>query len=104
MQHALHHVHANAASGNFGDLLGRAEAGAEDEVESFRFAQPRGFFGSRQPKFNGLGANLLRIDAAAIVGDFDDHLVAVVIGVQPDDSLRLLAQLCGVLRAAQCRG
>ena len=48
MQNALHYVHANAAAGNFGDLFGGAEAGAEDEIESLGFGQPGGFFRSRQ--------------------------------------------------------
>ena len=76
--------------------VGGAEAGPEDEVERLGFAQPRGFFGRRQSQFDGLGANLLRVDAAAVVGDFDDDLIAVVIGVQPDDALRRLAQFAAL--------
>src|SRR5579871_6939556 len=93
MQDALDDVHANAAAGDLGDLLGGAEAGAEDEIESLGFGETRGLFGSRQPKFDGLGADFLRVDAAAIVGDFDDNLVAVVVRVEADASMRGLAQL-----------
>src|SRR6202035_192499 len=32
----------------------------------------------------------LRVDAATVVGNFDDDLVPLVIGVQPDDALRRL--------------
>ena len=95
MQYALHDVHADAAAGDFGDLFGRAESGAKDEVESLGFGEPRGFFRRRQAKFDGLCANLLRVDAATVVGDFDDDLVAVVIGVQPHDSLRQACPACG---------
>ena len=104
MQHALHHIHAHAAAGDFGDLFGGAEAGAEDEVEGFGFVQARSFFRRGDAQLDGLGPNLLGIDAAAVVGDFDHDLVAVVIRVQPDHPLRRLAQLCGALRQAQCRG
>ena len=52
--------------------------------------------GRRHSQFDGLGANLLRVHAAAIVGDFDDDLIALVIRIQPDDTLRRLAQLAAL--------
>ena len=76
VQHALHDVHADAAPGNFGDLLGRAEAGTEDVIQGFGFRELGEFFRRRQPEFDGLGANLLDIDAASVVGN-REHDVAV---------------------------
>jgi hypothetical protein len=78
VQHALHHVHAHAASGNFGDLFRRAESGPEDEFHSFGFADARRFFGSHNSQFDRFGANLLDIDAASVVADFDHHLIALM--------------------------
>ena len=104
VQHTLHDVHANAPAGNFRDLLGGREARTEDIVEDLRFAQARSFFRGHHSQLNRLGANLLCVDAAPIVGDFDDHLVSMVIGVEAHDPLRILAQLCGVLPRVQYRG
>ena len=42
--------------------------------------------------------NFLRIDAAPVVADLDHHLVALVIRVQPDCSLRRLSRLCAAPR------
>ena len=55
-------------------------------------------------QFDGLGANFLSIDAAAIVADFDDHLVALMIGVQPDFALCGVCPELAALRPVQCRG
>src|SRR5579872_3414937 len=96
MQDALDDVHPNAAAGDLGDLLGGAEAGAEDEIESLGFGETRGLFGGGKTEFDGFGTDFLRVDAAAIVGDFDDNLVAVVVRVEADASMRRLAQLAAL--------
>ena len=50
VQHGLHHVQADAAAGDFGDLVRRAEAGPEDQFENLGFAQPvRLFLGVSSP-------------------------------------------------------
>src|SRR2546423_216633 len=98
VQHALHDIHADPASGNFGDLLGRAEAGTEDIIQGFGFRELGEFFRRRQPEFDGLGANLLDIDAASVVADFHDYLIPMVVGIQPNCSLRALAELAAFFR------
>ena len=98
VQYTLHHVHANPPPRDFGDLLGSAEAGAEDEVEDLSIVQPHDFFAGRHSQFQGLGANLLGVHAAAVVGDFDDDLIALVIRMQPDDPLRRFAQFAALVR------
>src|SRR5689334_17121270 len=45
MQNALDDIHANTTSGDFGDLFGGREAGAEDEVERFLLGELRRFVG-----------------------------------------------------------
>ena len=92
LEHALHHVHSDAASGNFGDFFCGAESGAEDEVQGLAFGQARRFFRRHHSQFERFGANFLGVDAAAIVADLDHHLIALVIGIQLDLSPRRLAQ------------
>ena len=41
MHHALHHIHADSAPGDFGDFLRRAEARPEHKIQHFRLAKPR---------------------------------------------------------------
>jgi hypothetical protein len=73
---AAHHVHADAAAGDVGHLRGGAEAGLEDEVVDLIVAEAvrRG----DQALLDGLGDDLVAIQAAAVVGDFDDHLARPV--------------------------
>ena len=44
MQYALHNIQTDAAAGNFGDLVRRAESRAENEIEDVGLAEPAGFF------------------------------------------------------------
>ncbi len=68
-----------------------AESGPEDEVQGLGFAQTRRFFRRQHSQFDRFAANLLRIDAPPIVANLDHHLIALVIGIQPDLSSRRLA-------------
>src|SRR5262249_4105864 len=86
-----HHIHADAAAGKLRYLVGRGEAGKEDEVQKLAVVQPARLFGCYQPRLDRLGANALRVDAAAVVGDLDDDLAALVEGVERDATLRRLA-------------
>ena len=47
-------------------------------------------------RLDRLCANPLRIDAAAVVRDFDDHLAPFVEGVQRQSSFRRLACCCSL--------
>ena len=87
----LDDVHADAAAADLGDLAGGAEAGVEDEVEGIAFAQALGLLGGDDAAIDGLADHGGQIDAAAVVAGFDDHLVALVIGVEADGSLGRLA-------------
>src|SRR5580704_7291496 len=91
MQDALYHIQTDAAAGDFGNLIGGAEAGAEDKIKNIRLAQTAGFLGLEQTSFDGAGLDSFRIDAAAVVADFHDDLIALVIGFQADRSSGRLA-------------
>ncbi len=70
--HALpHHVHAHAAAGDIGDLLGRRKTGLKDERENLGFAQAG--VGGNQAFFDRAPAHRFRIDAAAVVRNRDQH-------------------------------
>src|SRR5271165_1636916 len=93
VQHALDDVHSDATPGNFGDLGGRAETRTEDEIEGLGLVQQGSFLGRCEAEFDGFGANFPGIDAAAVVADLDDDLVALMIGVETDHALRRLTRL-----------
>ena len=82
----LDDIHADAASADLGDFAGGAQAGLEDEIEGVAVADPGGLLGAE----DGLGDSLLddhrEIDAVAVIADLDDHLVALVIGIEADGS------------------
>src|SRR5580692_4100805 len=99
MQDALHDVQPNAAAGNFGDLIRSAESRAEDEIHNVRFAEPAGFFPFQQASFDGSGLDFLRVDAAAVVADFHDDLIPLMVGLETDGSLRRLASASALFRA-----
>ena len=79
---ASHHIHADAAPRKVGNLVGGGEAGLEDQVDDFAVAE-RGI-GRDQLAFDGFGADALAIEAAAVVGDFDDDAAGVVEGIERD--------------------
>ncbi len=64
MQHGLHHVEADAATGDFGDLIRGAESRPEDERKNFSLAQPVCFFRGNEAFLDGLGFDFLRVNAA----------------------------------------
>src|SRR5580704_12303772 len=99
MQDALHDVQTNAAAGNFGDLIRSAESRAEDEIHNVRFAESAGFFRFQQASLDGSCLHFLRVDAAAVVADFHDDLIALMVGLETDGSLRWLACASALFRA-----
>ena len=73
-----HHVHADAAAGNRGDRVGGRQARLEDQVE---LAARRDIRCDARPRSAAAGERACatsrsRIDAAAVVGDLDQDLVA----------------------------
>ena len=101
VQHALHDVHAYAASRNFRYFARGAEPGAENEVQRFRFIEARRILAGHQSQLDGRRLDTLYIHASPVIADFHDHLVALVIGAQPQDSLGRLAGLLAFVRRLQ---
>jgi hypothetical protein len=68
----LDHVHADAAARKLGDGGGGGEAGLEDEREELG---RRGVgVGRQQAALDGLRADARGVEAAAVVGESDEHL------------------------------
>ena len=90
-EHALHYIQSHAAARQFGDLFGGGESRLKDQIQSLGLGQTGGLVGFQQSLGEGALPDLFRIDAVAVVGDLDDHLVALVISAQPQGTLRPLA-------------
>ena len=98
-----HHIHSDTAPGNVGYLRRGAEAGLEDQVVDFVVAT------DRLPKRSGPSARPFRrifvtVQAAAVVGDFDDHLAGLVVRLQEQSRRRGSCRLPAVPPAFRCRG
>src|SRR5579872_5644793 len=91
MQDALHDIQTYAAAGEFGDLVSGAESWAEDKIQNVRFVEAAGFFGFQQTSFDGTSLHFLHIDAAPVVADFHDDLIALMVGLEADRAMRRLA-------------
>src|SRR5581483_11138323 len=91
MENALHHIHPDSPAGDLGNFLSSAETGLEDVFEHLGFAKPRGFFCPDQSNFDSFGAYFAYIDAATIVADSHNHLIAVMISIELDCALGLPA-------------
>ena len=88
---AAHDVHADAAAGNAGDQRRGGKAGREDEIGDlvFGFARQIGLAG--EPDLDRFGFDARGVEAAAVIGDFDDDMTALVTGGKPDRSAGRLA-------------
>ena len=86
-----HHVHADAAAGHAGDLLGGREAGREDELLDLGFRHLVELGLGRESIGQRLVPDPFGIEATAVVGHADDDMAALVIGGQPDDAFLRLA-------------
>ena len=78
--------------------------GQEDQVDQLAVGHAGGLLGRDQLGPDGLVADALRVDAAAVVGDLDDDLAALVEGVQEQPALGRLAPRDAARPAARCRG
>ena len=86
-----HHVHADAAAGDAGHLLGGREAGREDEALDLRFRHLLDLrLGGEAARDRG-GLDPLGAQAGAVVGDLDQDVPALVAGAEPDGALLGLA-------------
>ena len=86
-----HHVHADAAAGDRGDGGGGGEARREDELVDLGFGHLLEFGLGDETVGDRLGLDPLGVEAAAVVGDADDDVAALVIGRQADGALLGLA-------------
>jgi len=75
----LDHVHADAAPGDVGDLLGGGKARQKDQAPDVLIAHDGGAFLGDQAFFQRLVAQFDRVDTGAVIGDFDVDLAAFVI-------------------------
>src|SRR3546814_10363624 len=71
-----HHVHADAAPGNRRHLVLGGEAGFEDEIEPLEFGEFVQFALGSRTVLDEAADKLVGIDAAAVVEEFDDDLIA----------------------------
>ncbi len=86
---AAHHVHANATPGHTGHFAGGGEAGLQDKLEQFAVGQPR--TGRDQSLLFGALLDARAVQASAVVGDADQHLVPEMPGGQHNAALARLA-------------
>ena len=104
VQHALHHIQADAASGDFGDLLGGTESRLEDQFQNVAFAEPGRFLRADQFLLDRLGDDAPAVDAAPVVADLYNHLIAVVVGIETDGSAAPACRCARALRRLRCHG
>ncbi len=78
------HVETDSASGQLRLSRSGREAREEHEVEQFLRRERACLFGVHQLEFGGGRANLLVIDAAAVVLHLDKNVIAAVIGANRD--------------------
>ena len=86
-----HHVHADAAAGDRGDGGRRREARREDELVDLGFGHLLQFGLADETVGDRLGLDPLGVQPAAIVGDADDDVAALVIGRKANGALLALA-------------
>src|SRR5712692_6021787 len=77
-------IHADAPARNFRHFRSGAESRLENEIENFLPGQALGRFRFQDFLFNGARAQLSRVDTPTVVADFNDHLGALMIGVEID--------------------
>src|SRR5580658_3692503 len=88
LERGFHHVEADAAPGNLGDFVRSAESRSENQLEALQLVEPGSLFRGNDPALDGAADDFFAIESAAVVGDFDDDLIAVMVGVQPDGAAR----------------
>ena len=84
-----HHVHADAAAGDVGGLLGGGEAGQEDQLVDLLVGQR--VVRADQAARARLREDAVRVQAAAVIAHFDGDVAALVIRVEVHGAVRRLA-------------
>src|SRR3984885_2581019 len=80
------HVEADAAAGQFRHGGGGGEAGAEKKFAQFALGEFGGCDGRHGAHFDNAAAGAIVINAAAIVFDFDENVIAAVISADADEA------------------
>src|SRR5690606_2203305 len=92
-----HHIHADTAAGQVGDLLGGGESRSKNQLVDLPIAER--MIGRNDAFLDRLAENSFFVEAAAVVGHFDNDAARIVIGIQLDGALpRLAALLADVCR------
>src|SRR5262249_39270213 len=81
-QNGPNDVHANTTAGDFSDFGRRAEAGLEDQVLYFGIRHAIDFALFQKAFGDGVLAEVVKVNTAAIVANFEDELSALVIGAK----------------------
>lgn len=89
-------VHPDAPSGDLRDLVGGREARSEDQVEHFTIGQPP--VGIQKPTLSRLGGDLVPVESASVVGDFQHDGAARLICQDANRSLTWLSGLLALVR------
>src|SRR5262249_54938144 len=86
-----HHIHADAAAGDIGDLVRGRESRREDELLDLALGEVLGLRFRYQAVGNGFGLDPLDVEAASIVGNLDDDVATFVTGGKDDGATLGLA-------------
>src|SRR5207245_8610976 len=76
----LDHVHANAAARDGSHICSGAQARLKNQIQRLALGEPAGLFRGNNSAPDCLGHDSLTVEAAAILANFDDHLVALMYG------------------------
>src|SRR5579872_5603193 len=85
------HVHADSTPGNASDGGCGRKAGRKDQVADFRIRLGGQFALAQQTLFQREGADPLNVETAAVIGNLDDDVAALVAGRQPNPAGSWLA-------------
>ena len=96
---AADNVHADAASGNIGNLLRSREARQEDEADRIRIVETICLLLRNHALLDRLAADLARINARAVIRDHDDDVVPLMPRDETDFTDARLSLFLACIRA-----
>ena len=79
-----HHVHANAATGNAGNARCRRKPRRKDQIADFRIGFCRKLAFAQQAVLKRERTDPFDIETAAVIGNLDDNVTALMAGRQPN--------------------
>src|SRR5438105_2374717 len=91
-------IEAHAAPGDLAHLVARGEAGPEDELVELPGAHRRQLLGRSDSLAQGHLADLLRVEAAAVVGHLQEDGVSLLLDAHAERAFALLAARRALLR------